>query len=164
MTKNAIALYTLFNCRLVETKPGTTDNTKKSSKRNLRQQLRQMGVSYIDTKGRPKNGRSIGPSCPITCNSECSLNFDTNDRIRLFEYYWSLTKDEKRKFVRDNVEKINVIRKRVKYSSRRSTTYRYYFPIYGKRLKVCQVFFCNTLDMSAKVFYRILKDSSNESN
>lgn len=144
------------------TSDGTTKYTKKSSKRNLRQQLRQMGMSYIDTKGRPKDGRTIGPTCPITCNSECTLNFDENERIRIFEYYWSLNKDEKKIFVRNYVEKINVIRRRVKYSSRRSTTYRYYFPLNDKRLKVCQVFFCNTLDISAKVFYRMLRQNSKE--
>lgn len=142
------------------------NKTKKNYQRpylyekNIRKQLRLKGMSYIDTRGCPQNARSIGPSCPITCSSECSLNFDKSERIRIFEHYWSMSKNEKALFFRNNVEKVDVKRKRSKFSTKRTGTYLYYFPFHDKRLKVCKVFFCNTLCISANVYYRVLKNKN----
>lgn len=131
---------------------------------NIRKRLRQMGESYIDTKGRPIDAKTIGPPCPLTCSNECSLNFTENDRVRVFDYYWSLTKDEKKSFFKKYVEQVKIKRKRAKFSTKRSITFCYYFPFHEKRLKVCQVFFCNTLSISANVYYRVFKKKSNETN
>lgn len=158
----------LFHCRLVSTNDGTPIDTSKKQQlkphtnlwdRNIRKQLRQMGESYIDSRGRPKDGRTIGPSCPTKCHYECSLNFDDSERARVFKYFWSLTAAEKNEFYTTFIVIINVKRKRktTKDATKRTSTFCYYLPFRDRRLQVCQVFFRNTLGISTKMIYRVFK-------
>lgn len=153
---------------LVSTNDGTLIDTPKKQRlnphtnlweRNIRKQLREMGESYIDLKGRPKEGRTIGPSCPTSCHYECSLNFDGNERVRVFKYFWSLTTAEKNDFYTKFIIRINVKRKRktTKDATKRTATFCYYFPFADKRLQVCHLFFRNTLGISSRMIYRTFK-------
>lgn len=131
---------------------------------NIRKRLRQMGQPYIDVYGRPKDGRSIGESCPSTCHYECPLNFDNVERVRIHQQFWSLTKAEKDEYYLKYIVKVDPkctsVRSRKgepKRESRRSNTFLYYFQLNDKRLQVCQRFFLKTLGISGKMVYRVLK-------
>lgn len=156
-------ISSLSHCRLINGYIKTETIYKKKDLwiNNLRRKLRQNGLPYLDSKGRQTEGRTIGDPCPLTCYYECSLNFDTTERIQIHRTFWSLNSKEKTEFYFNFVKQINKKRRTTKKNdSRRAYTFKYYFPLStnNKSMQVCQRFFLQTIDVSSKVVYRVLKD------
>lgn len=125
---------------------------------NIRKRLRQMGESYVDSRGKQRQARNIGDICPVKCHYECSLNFNSKERIRIHKSYWSLSIEEKKAFMLKYIKRIHVKRPTtINKQSRRSNTFCYYFTLRDKKLQVCKIFYLNTLGISSKVVYNLFK-------
>lgn len=149
-------IISVSHCRLNNTSSLTV--RPELWKCNIRKRLREMGLSYIDSRGRSRKARTIGPTCPLTCHYECSLNFNNDERVQLHKYYWSLNNNEKKSFHFKYINKIHVKRKRsMEENSRRSNTFCYYFPLNNKSLQVCKIFYLKTLCISCRVIYNLFK-------
>lgn len=135
----------------------TVHADKCTNPHRIRKKLREMGVAYIDTKGRPKRGRTIGPPCAATCNYECTLNFNPDERIRVHQTFWQSSASEKQSFYENHVKRIATQRHYTISKSRRTYTFIYYFPLRDRRLQVCKKFFLNTLNVCSDVVYNIFK-------
>lgn len=120
-------------------------------KANVRKRLREMGLDYIDTKGKARPAREIREACREECVYECTLNFDSDERIRLHKEFWHLKYKEKLQFYADFVERAPV--KRAKQQSRRSCSFIYHFNLGPRRLQVCKKFFLNTIGISDTPIY-----------
>lgn len=117
-----------------------------------------MGLKYIDNGGREHAARFVrDPGCPENCSYECQQNFVSDERANIHRYFWSLNKYKKHEFYGQFVERILPKRKTVKCSSRRGFTFRYFFQLRDRRLRVCQKFFLNTLCVSRTSVYWYFK-------
>lgn len=102
-------------------------------------------MSYIDSTGRERPARTLRAACPVACRHECTLNFNSDDRKQLHANYWQMTNDKKRQFIGQFVERTGKKRLTVTGDSRRTYSLFYHLPLHNKRLKVCRIFFTNTL-------------------
>ncbi|XP_047033404.1 uncharacterized protein LOC124639933 [Helicoverpa zea] len=99
------------------------------------------------------------PCAGKKCGNECELNFSDEDRRNIHELYWGLGSSvRQRDWLLALVEETNIRRRRVE-CSRRSVSYRYYFPCgEGGRKKVCQQFLLKTLGISQMTLRYTLKN------
>ena len=122
-----------------------------------------MGHSYVNTVGKLIPERCVKPACPERCVFECRLNFNSEERLRLHKYFWSLNNVQKNEYISQFVERISTKRTSIKNrTSRRLYTYVYYFEINGRRLQVCKIFFTNTLDFTDEKIYWYFNHLHNE--
>lgn len=156
--------FQILCCRLKDSPVSisTLKVVKAKRKDVIRKHLRGIGAAYIDTKGEPKDGRTIGPPCVLTCNYECQMNFNPDERLRIHKDFWHSTVKDKQLFYATYVKRIPKHTQTTKAKlSRRTYTFVYYFQLREKRLQVCQKFFLNTLNLSAKVVYRVFRKTDN---
>lgn len=77
--------------------------------------------------------------------------FTEEIRRQIFENFWAIQDREKRKiFLLENIESINVLRRRTKNYSMRNFTNNYFLPIGDRRLQVCKYMFVATFNIGAK--------------
>lgn len=156
-------MNTNSNAAITETNNIPESSSKKSYARpdlwqcNISKKLREMGMNYISQDGKERAAREIRESCPESCMYECQLNFDSEERKIIHQTFWSLNKLKKHEYYDCYVERAIPKRKRVKHGSRRSCSFRYFFPLNDRRLQVCQKFFMNTLGISTNSVYWYFK-------
>lgn len=109
-----------------------------------------MGLSYVDATGRERPARKVRDACAAACRDACSMNFNLDDRKQLHANYWQMTKEKKRQFIGQFVERTDKKRSTVTGVSRRTYSLFYYLPLRNKRFKVCKIFFTNTLGISSR--------------
>lgn len=114
-------------------------------KKNFSQRLREMGLSYVNSKGEHRPARQMRPGCNAGCIHNCLSNFNEAERIKIHKHFWTLKRREKQDFYDRFIERHLPKRKRIKHESRRVFTYIYRFPLNDNRLQVCQDFFVKTL-------------------
>lgn len=110
-----------------------------------------MGLTYIDTKGNERPAKRIREPCS-GCIYNCTVNFDTNERTRLHQHYWSLGKEQKKLFFDTFIDRVAKKRCYVKHESRRTWSFIYNFPtLHDVRQQVCKKFFLNTLGIGTGI-------------
>jgi len=115
----------------------------KQWKRNVQKILRAEGKPFIDAK----EERALKPPC--NCKKQCILKVPQETRIAIHAEFWDKNKtwDAKRQFVASSVTEIPKKQCRSKNGNqigRRKLSKVYSFTVYGKRVKVCKIFFLNT--------------------
>lgn len=100
------------------------------------------------------------PCAGKKCGNNCEINFTNEDRNNIHELYWGLGSSvRQRDWLLALVEEVNVRRRRVESGSRRSVSYRYYFPSGdGGKKRVCQQFILKTLGISQMTLRYTLKN------
>ncbi|XP_050302790.1 uncharacterized protein LOC126740705 [Anthonomus grandis grandis] len=125
---------------------------KAGSLRNKR--LRNSGLSHLNYKNETVKAKSILPNPCLNkkCVNNCNA-FTEEERLELFSLYCSMESSvEKKSFLNGCVNVVLIKRKRTKKeSSRRGLTYQYYFMKEGMRVRVCQQFVINTLNITQKI-------------
>lgn len=133
---------------------------------NLAKSLREIGASYLDSRGRERSGRVLKETCNSNCFQKCSERIELEERQRIYQHYWSLKSAEKYAYISQMVEPKQIKRRRVPLDqeSRRKFTYNYFFHVTEPgsnelplRLQVCKIFFMNTLDIREKKVYYYFK-------
>lgn len=117
--------------------------------KDKRQFLRNSGQEYVDSNGKVKQARSMKPV--HTCvRLKCQDNISEDIAKTLFQEYWDLQSyDSRLNYVTSRMEVTPVKRKRSRLpeeeSHSKSTTNKYYFDVFGKRMQVCKSTFLGTL-------------------
>ena len=79
--------------------------------------------------------------------------------------FWTLDKASKEHFIGRNTIQIDKLSKRTKSDlSRQAKAVQYFFNFAGRKVHVCNEYFCSTLDIShqpIKYFYKVKKDHIN---
>lgn len=119
-------------------------------------------MTYMDKNGITRKGRAMRPPCSTTCPYYCRLNFDADERLKIFSNFWLLKNDEKKKFYIEFIDQIKPKRRYTihKNNSRRSRSFIYYLLLDNVKLQVCKVFFLNTLGISSAPLYRLFNNKS----
>lgn len=122
---------------------------------NVRQKLCQEGKEYVSVRGKKVAAKKICniKDCMQNCKFNCARNITATERRTIFDYYYALLCNEKYLFLKENTEKYLKSRKTVENESRRKYSFRYYFKIHEKKIRVCKQFFLGTLNISQKPVY-----------
>lgn len=136
-------------------------------KQNVRKHNRQHGHEYINVKDQKVPTKSVKENM---CNSnekcpfKCSVKISKEERDIIHASFWKLSDEKKWHFYSKHIKRQISARKRTKNeTSRREYSYEYFFIISGVQVKVCQLFFLNTLNISKQRIYYFFKKSQNTS-
>lgn len=117
-----------------------------------------------NTKSREKKKnhvrvRRVKPGCSNDCQRRCKQKLSHNTREDLFNEYWSLADDSKRKeFIARHAIKLPMMTSRE--GSRRRFSVDWAFSVQDESFSVCKLFFLDTLDISEEMAYSAIKKST----
>ncbi|XP_073967047.1 uncharacterized protein [Choristoneura fumiferana] len=104
--------------------------------------LRIAGLEYINANGKLVPPKQPGPDC--NCRRKCFQKVPEDIRMRTFQGFYSMkTHDEQNAYLFGLMRQVDVKRKRVKSSSRRTCTFEYFIRVKGRETQVCQTAFKN---------------------
>lgn len=104
--------------------------------RKKRKTQKDSGQVYTTYKGDPKAAKQL---IAITCHLRCSQKLSLSERKHIFDEFYKLQSDAQNKYLFGLNHKQAVKRKRVKDSTTRAVTYRYYLRCSdGTDVEVCK--------------------------
>ncbi|XP_013175316.1 PREDICTED: uncharacterized protein LOC106123494 isoform X1 [Papilio xuthus] len=104
--------------------------------------LRIAGLEYINANGKVVPPKKPGPDC--NCRRKCYQRVPEDVRLKTFQGFYSMkTHDEQNAYLFGLMRQVDVKRKRVKTSSRRTCTFEYFVRVKGRETQVCQTAFKN---------------------
>ncbi|CAG4941584.1 uncharacterized protein LOC123691982 [Colias croceus] len=104
--------------------------------------LRIAGLEYINANGKIVPPKQPGPDC--NCRRKCFQKVPEDVRLKTFQGFYSMkTHDEQNAYLFGLMRQVDVKRKRVKSSSRRTCTFEYFVRVKGRETQVCQTAFKN---------------------
>ncbi|CAK1578702.1 unnamed protein product [Parnassius mnemosyne] len=104
--------------------------------------LRIAGLEYINANGKVVPPKQPGPDC--NCRRKCFQRVPEDVRLKTFQGFYSMkTHDEQNAYLFGLMRQVDVKRKRVKTSSRRTCTFEYFVRVKGRETQVCQTAFKN---------------------
>lgn len=133
-------------------------------KRNVRKEKRQHGDEYINTKGIVKPKKSVMPkSCHSNyCYFSCEKKILPAEREEINKQFWTLDDNSKAHFYSKHVQRVIAKRKRTENeNSKKTYSYEYSFFLNNVKIRVCQEFFCSTLNISKNRIYYYFKKMRN---
>lgn len=105
--------------------------------------------------------REMRPNpCHTRCQNRCHDIWTDGDRMDVFQLYWSIaTEDERRQWVAERIERVDMATKKTEYSNFRTCTFKYYFPHpENPRVQVCKNFFLATIDEKRSYVEKIAQE------
>lgn len=136
----------------------TPTRTRKRQKRpelwhrSTIKKLRESGKQYTDRGGNVKSPKKMKPGCKDTCFYLCSKYFSENNRLSIFNSFWSLSDEGKNQFYLKFVKRELIKRSRTS-SEIKKFSFKFYFEVDGEIRRVCREFFLNTLSIDKKRVY-----------
>lgn len=104
--------------------------------------LRIAGLEYVNANGKIVPPKQPGSDC--NCRRQCFQKIPEEIRLKTFQGFYSMkTHDEQNAYLFGLMRQVDVKRKRVKSSSRRTCTFEYYVRVKGRETQVCQTAFKN---------------------
>lgn len=104
--------------------------------------LRIAGLEYINANGKTVPPKQPGPDC--NCRRKCFQKVPEDIRLKTFQGFYTMkTHDEQNAYLFGLMRQVDVKRKRVKSSSRRTCTFEYFIRVKGRETQVCQTAFKN---------------------
>ena len=115
----------------------------------VRKRKRQGGEEYTDSRGKVQPARTLKKDCE-GCKFLCPKNIVEEERKRIFNEFWAQNDQDKRNFYCLTTVMKVCKRKRTKAPvSKKGNSFSYYLPLNnGDLIRVCKVFYLNTLDIS----------------
>nr|XP_027233202.1 uncharacterized protein LOC113824637 isoform X2 [Penaeus vannamei] len=128
---------------------GSTKDKKK------RQELKNTGQSYVNTKGKLVDAKRVWPQDCSRCPLKCNARISEEDRLRIFAEYWGLADYN----LQRNYLAAHMQREEKLGPSGLLRTVILYFLSRDKdtKLQVCRQFFLKTLDVSEKASRIVLE-------
>ncbi|XP_063395437.1 uncharacterized protein LOC134680272 [Cydia fagiglandana] len=123
-------------------------------KQNKVQKLRNSGQPYTSMSASCKSfpGRSIKPFCTHNCKHKCSEQINEETRSALFNSFWQLADLYKqRAFISACMVDVQPKYRYTNAENPRSYNKAYYFTVENRRIRVCKLFFKNTLDITDRM-------------
>ncbi|CAL8125171.1 unnamed protein product [Orchesella dallaii] len=105
--------------------------------------------------------REMRPNpCHTRCQNRCHDIWTDGDRMDVFQLYWSIpTEEERRQWVAERIERVDMATKKTEYSNFRTCTFKYYFPHpENPRVQVCKNFFLATIDEKRSYVEKIAQE------
>lgn len=122
-------------------------------KKNITKQLVNSGNEHVSTNGKIIKAKKINIEnvCKENCTFKCSLNFSISNIKDIHSLYYSLSRKDKLSYLINYSERVECFK-----SKKNRYSFRYYFPKHDlPKIRVCKVFFLNSLSISQKVVYNV---------
>ncbi|XP_053966878.1 uncharacterized protein LOC128868612 isoform X2 [Anastrepha ludens] len=129
-------------------------------KKETAKRLRNMGKEYQSVSKTSKiiKAREILAPCTDKCKLSCSTKFSENQRKTIFNNYWALGNlEQQRSFIAGNIESIQPKYRYTRTENHRKLNNAFYFQIEAKKLRVCKLFFKNTLGINDRPIRTVLE-------
>lgn len=127
---------------------GSTKDKKK------RQELKNTGQSYINTKGKMVQAKRVWPQDCSRCLLKCNERISEDERLTIFQEYWGLADyDRQRSYLANHMKR----ERKMGSSGMMRTIILYFITKNKKKLQVCRQFFLKTLDVSEKASRIVLE-------
>ncbi|CAH0720974.1 unnamed protein product, partial [Brenthis ino] len=131
---------------------------------NKSKTLKNSGKAYVGCHSKKQFlAKSVGPSCK--CKLKCGETFSYNKRNAILETFYKLGDHElqwqfiTKYIMSDSVKKLQVVR-----NKNRTQTISYYLPSENNKVRVCKVFFLNTLRISEQMVYTAIEKYNSDSD
>lgn len=129
-------------------------------KQNQAKKLRNSGKPYESRSKRIKiaRGREMKIACGQKCKLKCFSKFSEEQRKKIFEAYWNMgSLQRQRDFIANSMQKITPKYRYVREGSTRRANNAFYFQLSREeRIRVCKLFFKNTLDITDRVIRTVI--------
>jgi hypothetical protein len=124
-------------------------------KRNIEKQKRLSGLEYVNEAGKTVHERKLKDMDCSKCKFKAH-RVTQEDRQLIFRTYWNLsTYDKQRNFICQNVQ--DKAPTRIS-SNRRRKSNAFHLPVNAERVRVCQKFFLNALDVGKKTVTFVMQN------
>ncbi|KAL4711225.1 hypothetical protein ACJJTC_019066 [Scirpophaga incertulas] len=138
--------------------------------RNQQKKARNSGKEYKrntkDEKLRPE--RKMKQPCTEKCRIKCAMKFTEEERVQIFSDYWALGDlSKQRQYIANSMKTIQSRYQYVRVGGtrpRRQSNNAFYFRLDGKDIRVCKVFFKNTLDINDRPIRTVLEKRDKVAN
>lgn len=130
---------------------------EKNWQRNIKKRKINSGEEYISRLGKKHEAKKVLPSCDNKkCQYRCTEKISEADRTELFQKFYRLgNKTLQREYLARNIERIQP--KNEKVYKKRKIICAYYFTTNNQKIRVCKLFFKNTLNISNNSIDTVLK-------
>lgn len=131
-------------------------------KRNILKKARNTGKAYEThtSSKKIKNERKMKPACGEKCKLKCSEKFAEEERLKIFSEYWALGDIQKqRQFISNSMQAVQPKYRYIRIGGTRSPRQNnnsFYFNMNNQRIRVCKLFFKNTLDINDRPIRTVL--------
>ena len=132
-------------------------------KRNQKKKLRNTGKAYaMSTKSQTlKHKRRMKPPCGSKCRNKCSENFSEDERLNNFDSYWALGDITlQRQFISNCTKTVQPTYRYVRVGGKREgrkNNSSFHFMKGQSQVRVCKLFFKNTLDINDRPIRTVLE-------
>lgn len=149
----------------------TTNNLTRKRRRNEKEwiankskTLKNSGRAYVGCHSKKQFfAKSLGPSCK--CKLKCGETFSYNSRNAILETFYKFGNHELQwQFITKYVMSESVKKLQVTRNKNRTQTISYYLPLDGNKVRVCKVFFLNTLRISEQMVYTAIEKYNSDSD
>jgi hypothetical protein len=134
---------------------------------------KRMKYSSFTTPASSSSGTSLNGStprqmrpnpCHTRCQNRCHDIWTDGDRMGVFETYWRIpTEEERREWVAQRIERVDMATKRTEFSNFRTCTFKYYLPHPDNPwVQVCKNFFLATIDEKRSYIEKIAQSVKGE--
>lgn len=123
-------------------------------KQNTAKRLRNSGQSYVSMSKSNKvfAARTVKPPCPEKCRLKCNEKISEDERALIFTQFWQLEYiNKQRLFIKSSTEDVTPRYKYTNVERPRNNNKAFYFSVEKKRIRVCKLFFRNTLDITDRM-------------
>lgn len=129
---------------------------------NVRKLKHQRGEAYVNRRGKlvPEKHVKTTKDCLTSCKFKCSERINDTDREHIFKAFYSLNANEKKHFLLNTTERINVRSRSSDANHRRQYSFKYFFLVRANRYTVCKNFYLGTLAISQKPVYNVHQGKS----
>ncbi|KAL4715740.1 hypothetical protein ACJJTC_006319 [Scirpophaga incertulas] len=124
---------------------------------NVRKLKHQRGEAYINSRGKyvPERKVKTTKDCLHSCKYKCNERINDTDREHIFKAFYSLNANEKRHFLLNTTERLQIKHKSPDENHKRMHSFRYFFLVRAVRYTVCKNFYLGTLAISQKPIYNV---------
>lgn len=127
--------------------------------KEISKRQRNSGKGYVSSSKTKKvfSERKLLPTCASKCRFQCSRKFSEEERKLIFDTYWKLGDLERqRSFIAENVEAVIPNRNFNNPNMHRHVIHAFYLHVRGSKVRVCKLFFRNTLGINDRPIRTIL--------
>lgn len=132
-------------------------------KKNLAKRQRNLGQPYTTSSKSKKEfeKKAMKPPCGEKCRLKCSTKYTEVDRQQIFDEYWAIGEVEKhRSFILSSMQTVAPRYRYQREGSHRKENQAFYFQKNDRKIRVCKLFFMNTLDINTRTIRTVVDKKS----
>lgn len=127
--------------------------------------MKNSGQAYTSVSKSKKEvpEKSLKPPCDDRCMLKCAAKITQESRREIFKNFWKLQEvTRQRDFITSHMQAIQPIYRYPRPGSTRKPNNAFYFQVDNNSIRVCKVFFKNTLDITDRPIRTVIDKKSGD--